>query len=397
MSFLRQAFGREDRSITLRDRDGYGVAGAGYWDDGMRWAAATGSAVTTTRAMRLSAVFACLRLLSEAIATLPLDTFVRQESTRLPYRPRPDYLSFEPPLDDRIEYLGQLMLSLLTDGNAYVATPRDAYGVPVALIVLDPSTVKVSRRRGRRHYEVNGQPVDSTFDLMHIKGMMLPGELTGLSPIGYARETIGVGLAAQDFGRGFFENGATPSSVIEVPEEKTREQAQKIAQLWKETHGADRQGGVGVLAGGAKFAKVTINPDDAQFLETRQFTVPDVARIYGVPPHLIADASNSTSWGSGLAEQNLAFGQFSLRPWIERIESAHTRLLTTHGLPEVFTRLNLDALLRASLSDRYESYATGISHRFIKINEARAFEDLPPVPWGDDPPPAPQEPAGGAA
>jgi HK97 family phage portal protein len=108
-----------------------------------------------------------------------------------------------------------------------------------------------------------------------------------------------------------------------------------------------------------------------------------VARIFGVPPHLIADASNSTSWGSGLQEQNLAFGQFSLRPWIERIEDAHGRLLTTHGLPDVFVKLNLDALLRASLKDRYESYAIGIENQFLLRNEARKLEDSPPLPGGD--------------
>lgn len=388
MSLLRSAL--ERRSIPDLP-DTYGQAGYGSWGQGMVWRPGPpGSTrdVSTDQAMRLSAVFACLRLLSEAVATLPLDTFVREGGTRRPYRPRPDYLTFNPPQQSRIDYLSQVMLSLLTDGNAYVLTPRDAFGIPVDLIVLDPSLVKVERKDGQLRYTCLEQRLDPRFDVMHVKGMCLPGALTGLSPIAYARETIGLGLAAQSFGASFFDNGALPSAVLEVPEGKqfTDQAAVRFRETWHGHHGGvGNAQKVGVLTGGAKLSKVSIAPNDAQFLETRAFQVPDVARIFGVPPHLIADASNSTSWGSGLAEQNLAFGQFSLRPWTERIEDGHGRLLTTHGLPEVFIKLNLDALLRASLKDRYDSYVAGIGSEFLTINEARRLEDLPPVKWGDKP------------
>ncbi|WCO67882.1 phage portal protein [Iamia majanohamensis] len=389
MSLLRNALGIEQRSVPDIP-DGYGQPGAGWWGGGMVWNPATSSVVTNDRAMRLSAVFACLRLISEAISTLPLDTYVRNGGTRRPYRPRPDYLGFEPPQSSRVDYLSQLLLSLLTDGNAYVLTPRDRMGVPVDLFVLNPESVTVERKRGRVTYRVFDQEVTDR-DLMHIKGMTLPGELEGMSPIGYARETIGIGLAAQDYGRAMMENGATPSMAIKVPPgpdgglgSSAKERAQKIAETWNATHrGPKNAGKVGVLLGGAEPVPFSINPDDAQYLETRQFQVPDIARIFGVPPHLIADASNSTSWGSGLAEQNLAFGQFSLRPWLERIETAHTRLLSTHGLTDVFIKLNLDALLRASLKDRYDSYAVGINSGFLSANDARSLEDMPPVPNGD--------------
>lgn len=377
----------------------------GHWDAGMVWRAHSG-AVSTDSAMRLSAVFACLRLLSEAICTLPLDTFTRVNRIRRAYRPRPDYLSFQPPQGSRIVYLSQLMLSLLTDGNAFVATPRNDLGVPIDLVVLDPTRVIVDRvpiyrgTDGRRigsrvRYQVDDKELDPRWDLMHITGMTLPGHLRGLSPIGYARETIGLGLAAQGFGRSFFENGALPGAMIEAPGDMSDLAISRVKATWNASHaGVGNANRLGVLTGGAKLSKVSIAPNDAQFLETRQFQVPDVARIFGVPPHLIADASNSTSWGSGLAEQNIAFGQFSLRPWLERIEDAHARLLTTHGLPDVFVKLNLDALLRASLKDRYESYGVGITHHFLLPNEARSLEDLPPLDGGDefpgpDGPPAP--------
>lgn len=360
------------------------VSSDGWWSQGMVWNGTSASAVSADQAMRLSAVFACLRLLSEAVATLPLDTFIRDQGARLDYRPRPDYLSFNPPQGSRIDYLSQVMLSLLTNGNAYVLTPRDRLGVPLDLVVLDPACVNVTRENSRVRYRCQNVELDPDTDVMHIKGMCLPGDIVGMSPIAYARETIGLGLAAQRFGQSFFDNGALPGAVIEAPESFSREAAERWRDTWNGGHqGVGNANKVGVLTGGAKISKVSVNPDEAQFIEVRQFQVPDVARIFGVPPHLIADASNSTSWGSGLAEQNLAFGQFSLRPWIDRIEDAHNRLLTSHGLPTVFVKLNMDALLRASLADRYAAYAVGISSGFLGVNEIRAIEDLPPLDEGD--------------
>lgn len=357
----------------------------GHWTDGMRWSSfAPSTAVTTSSAMRLSAVFACLRLLSEAVATLPLDTFTRTDTARVPF-PTPGFLRFQPPQCSRIDYMSQLVLSLLTDGNAFVATPRNGLGEVLDLIVLDPYRVQVDKAKGRLRILLDGKEYDPYWDIMHIPGMMLPGHLRGLSPIAYARETIGLGLAAQRFGQSFFENGALPGAMIEAPGGMSDDGIRRLKETWNASHqGVGNANRLGLLTEGAKLTKVSIPPNDAQFLETRAFQVPDVARIYGVPPHLIADASNSTSWGSGLAEQNLAFGQFSLRPWVTRIEVAHDRLLTTQGLPDVFTKLNLDALLRASQETRYKNYATGIKWKFQLPNEARRLEDLPPIPGGDE-------------
>lgn len=385
MTVLGRMFGLEERSYPPVSVP---PPSAGSWGQGMVWNAWGPGAVSTDSAMRLTSVFACLRLLSEAISTLPIDTFVREGGTRRAFRPRPDYLSFQPPQGSRINYLSQVMLSLLTDGNAFVATTRDEMGEPTDLFVLDPASVKVGKRGRTRGYTVTDggteYPLDPDMDVMHIQGMTLPGEVRGISPIGYARDAIGLGLAAQQFGRAFFENGALPGAVLEAPNGMSEAAVKRWQQTWNGGHqGVGNAHRLGVLTEGAKFSKVSVNPNDSQFLETRQFQVPDVARIFGVPPHLIADASNSTSWGSGLAEQNVAFGQFSLRPWIERIEDAHNRLLTTHGLPDVFVKLNIDALLRSSTKDRYEAHALGITNGFKTINEARQDEDLPPLPDGD--------------
>lgn len=369
-------------------------AASGSWGAGMVWQGSPTSAPSTEQAMRLSAVFACFRLISEAIATLPLDTFYRSGGIRRPFRPRPAYLSFDPPGISRVDYLSQVVLSLLSAGNAYVLTVRDRLGEITDLVPLDPASVTVKRQNGRAKYLIGDVELELWNDIIHFKGMCMPGSLVGLSPIAYAAETIGLGLNVQRFGSAFFDNGALPAAVIETPGDMSQAAAERFAATWHARHaGVGNASKVGVLTNGAKLNKVSLQPNDSQFIETRAFQVPDIARIFGVPPHLIADASNSTSWGSGLQEQNLAFGQFSLRPWLERIEDVHTRLLSVDGQKLAFVKLNLDALLRASLKDRYDAAAIGINSGFLTINEQRALEDLAPVPWGNGPampPPAAQ-------
>lgn len=359
----------------------------GGWTSGMgRW---FGSGNTTAeQSMRLSAVFACLRILSETIATLPLDTFFRAQGARRPYRPRPDYLNFGQPGLSKIDYFSQLMLSLLTDGNAYVWTPRRDDGTIIELVVLDPARMVVEMKDGKFRYTCNNVPLDPVYDLMHIKGMCLPGHAVGISPIQYAAETVGVGLNAQRYGAAFYDNSANPSVVISHPGKVDKDQARRWADEWNSGHqGASNAARIGVLSGGATMSKISLTPDEAQFLQTRQFTIPDIARFYGVPPHLIADASNSTSWGTGLSEQNMSFGQYSIRTWVERVEEGHSRLLTLDGLPDVFLKLDMDATLRASLIDRYQAAAIGVANEFLTPNEFRRSEDMAPVPWGDVPPP----------
>jgi HK97 family phage portal protein len=383
VSVLRKAFGLEERAFTQPD-----TYAQGAWGQGMVWHGVSPSGPPTTpeQAMRLTAVFACLRLLSENVATMPIDTFTRREGARYAVA-RPHYLDFTEPGLSRIDYLSQLMLSLLTDGNAYVGTIRGGDGALVELVVLDPTLVTVTRKDGVVRYQIpDGQYLDPVWDVMHIKGMCLPGRITGVAPIVYVAETAGVGLAAQRFGASFFDNGALPSVWLEQPGPEDREKAKRISETWNAAHrGAGNANKFAVVTGGGQLHAISIAPDQAQFLETRQFTVPDVARIFGVPPHLIADASNSTSWGTGLAEQNTAFGQMSLRPWVERIEEGHDRLLILDGRPDVFLKLNMDGVLRASLRERYESYEIGIKNRVLTSDESRVFEDLPPLPSKIDP------------
>lgn len=362
----------------------------------MVWQGGAGSASTPTQAARLSAVYGSWRLLTDAIGTLPVDHVTVEGATRTP-SPSPPWWNFSTNtvVSSRVDYLVQVVMSLLIDGTALVATPRDDLGAPIQMVPLDPTKITITRDRktGERRYSYGGD-VYTAWDVMQINGMMRPEDVRGMSPIAYARDVLDGALEAQAFGKNYFANAAVPPAIITVPAsegaaanqgEVDQLRAKAIAETWKATNGGSVNAGkVGVLIGGAELSTISMSPGDSQWLESRQFGVQEIARIYGIPPHLLADSSNSTSWGSGLAEQNLAFGQFALRPWITRIETAHDLLASTAGgWSKSRCKLNLDAVLRASIKDRYESYRTGIETGFLTANEARAFEDLPPLEGGD--------------
>ena len=291
----------------------------------------SGTNINADTAMQITAVFACVRILSDNVSTLPLATFVSSGETRKPF-PAPQWMAFQLGGVGKIDLISQMVVSILLNGDAFVSIRRDASFRVISLEVLNPSDVTVHRVNGDTTYRINGGSTDLTrLDILHVPGMMMPGQLTGMSPVEYARESLGLSAAATQYGAAFFGGG--------------------------------------------------VNPDDAQFLQTRQFQVPDVARIYGVPPHLIGDATGSTSWGSGLAEQNSAFVQHTLRPLVERIESGFNWLLRSEGLPaDAFVKLTLDGLLRGSNKDRLESYVAGIDAGFYTVAEVRAWENLPPLP-----------------
>ena len=136
-----------------------------------------------------------------------------------------------------------------------------------------------------------------------------------------------------------------------------------------------------MLTESARFSKVSLSPEDSQFLETRQATVQDVARLYGVPPHLLADHSNSTSWGSGLHEQNTAFAQYSLRPLVTRVEAALTSIMRSEGQAVPFARFDLESMRRAT-NERWATFSTAIQCGVLSIDEVRAYEGLPALPDG---------------
>lgn len=361
---------------------------------------AAGEVVNATTAMQSTAVWAAVRIIADGIATLPVDTFQRLEENsstgtkvtiRKPFRPRPRWLD-EPNVGlrlSRIDIVVQVLVSLLLRGNAYIATLRDGEGKVVGLTVLNPDQVTPVKSlgtasdvvpRGFIQYRVEGK-LYGPMEVLHIRGMTHAGELEGMDPLTAHADTIGANLAAGKFGASVLKNGGLPLAVVEYPGAVSEAGQKAIRRTWDALYGGvGNAGKVGVLTEGAKLNAISLSPEQVQLLETRRFAVSDIARIFGVPPHLLADASGSTSWGTGLAEQNVAFVQHTLRPWVERLEWGLTWLLVSEGTARTaFVKFNVEGLQRGSWSQRLEGYKTADEIGLYTLDEMRAMEDLSPL------------------
>lgn len=342
--------------------------------------------------MRTSAVFACVDLIGSAIATLPVGAFHHEErrGRRVGIPDDPPALLREPyPEIDLVDWVTQLAVSLLLRGNAYgyiTTVSDDAW--PVTILPLHPDTVQPRQIPGRRamEYHVRGLPGTERpwphGRIWHIRGLTLPGEPLGVSPIECARQAIGLALAAEEFGAEFFGDRAYPGGVLEVPDDfndtpADRARAQRILREFERTHSRARR--VALLTNGAKWNQVSISPNEAQFLETRRYQLGDIARIFRVPPHMIGDVEKSTSWGTGIEQQGIGFVTYTLRPWIVRLEQALTRLLPG----DQFAKCNVSGLLRGDLKSRYEAYAIGRAWGWLTVNDILDLEDEMPVGDGD--------------
>jgi HK97 family phage portal protein len=260
---------------------------------------------------------------------------------------------------------------------------RNDRGEVQALYCLHPSYVSIiDGPLGENRYEVTDDQGDirgqyNRSEILHIAAFTVPGNSRGLSPLDMAREAIGLGLTAEEFGSRFFEQGTTMAGVIEHPGAPRPDEAKLLRDMFRKTHaGVKNSHSVGVLTGGAQFKPITLSPEQAQFLETRRFQKAEIALLYRVPAYLV-DSSVSSTWGTGIEEQNKFFVDQTLMPWIVRIEQA----VSTFLLPgQQYIRFNVDARLRAKTKDRYESYQTALSNGFLNADEIRAMEDLGPLP-----------------
>jgi len=223
-------------------------------------------------------------------------------------------------------------------------------------------------------------------EICHIPGIRIPGSLYGLSPLQAAMDVFGVGLSAQEQAGRFYKNGSTPGGVITIPKEAgdiSQEAVDALKSSWESYHkGTQKSSGLAVLTAGMTYDPITLTPEQSQFLQTRQFQIQEICRLYGVPSHLLNDSSNSTSWGSGLEEQSIGFVRWTLSPWLERVEASLQRLLPGAANGDFF-KFNLDGLMRGNTNARYTAYASALGNGWLSINEVRALEDRAPVDGGD--------------
>jgi len=393
MDAIRGSLGAEERDLSFQD----------IWDQGLDLTLSgqkvAGVSVNSSTATSLSAVYASWRIISEGVSTLPRDSMRRIDGLPKPFRPRPVWLDYPNRWDTWIEFLGQVAVSLLADGNAYIMVTWLG-GAIEDLVVLDPNEVSIPQRGlyTLDNTQTTLQGVSkftprAPVEILHLRGMTAPGSLEGMSPIQATAETLGINLAAQRYGASFFANDGTPGGIVEVPETaKLSPIGQKaLRDCWRELFGGpDRAKSIAVLVEGAKFKALQVSPNEAQFLETRKFGVQEVARIYGIPPHLISDTTNTTGWGTGMAEQNTAYVIHTLRPWLERIEAGLTLLAQLEveaakagpTPSQVYINLEEEALLRGATTERWDNHRKNVGSGVRTADEVRREEGLPPLPDG---------------
>lgn len=360
---------------------------------------ASGKYVTERSAMQMTAVYCCVRILSEAVASLPLqfyrytDDGGKEKAVEHPLyfllhdEPNPEMTSFI--------FRETLMTHLLLWGNAYSQIIRNGKGEVVALYPLMPDRMKVDRdEHGRLYYEYTVYDADDVdgrkgtdkvgrtvrlqpHDVLHIPGLGFDG-LVGYSPIAMAKNAIGLAIATEEYGSKFFANGAAPSGVLEHP--GTIKDPSKVRESWQATFGGSGNANkIAVLEEGMKYTPISISPEQAQFLETRKFQIDEIARIFRVPPHMIGDLEKSSF--NNIEQQSLEFVKYTLDPWVSRWEQAMVRaLLTPDEKKRYFFKFNVDGLLRGDYQSRMNGYATARQNGWMSANDIRELENLDRIP-----------------
>ncbi|QHQ63447.1 phage portal protein [Anaerocolumna sedimenticola] len=353
-----------------------------------------GKTVNERTAMQTTAVYACVRILAEAIAGLPLHVYIYRSDggkERIPFHPLYHLLHDEPnPEMTSFVFRETLMSHLLLWGNAYAQVVRNGRGQTIALYPLLPSKMDVSRASNGELVYTYYRDVDESGlnpkggyvtlrkdEVLHIPGLGFDG-LIGYSPIAMAKNAIGMSLATEEYGAAFFANGANPGGVLEHP--GVIKDIQRVKDSWNSAYqGSGNAHKVAVLEEGMKFQAIGIPPEQAQFLETRKFQINEIARIFRVPPHMVGDLEKSSF--SNIEQQSLEFVKYTLDPWVVRWEqSLQQALLLPSEKIELFIKFNLDGLLRGDYQSRMNGYSVGRQNGWMSANDIRELEDMNRIP-----------------
>lgn len=337
--------------------------------------------INNKTAFEIVAFFSAVSLISDTISTLPVDCLYKKDGEIYPYRPRPSWVD-QPDVDQtRQAHYQQILVSLLVDGNSFTRIYRDRAGEIVNLVVLDPLTVTIKRNAlGRKMFLVTGEDKTlSSDEILHITDLLEPGALRGVSRVTKLNNALGVASALQQYAATFFGSGATTSGVIEFPGPLlTKEQAQNLQEGFDNRHKGWRKAHkTGILSGGATYKTTTVPNDSAQFLESRRFAVEEIARAFNIPLHLLG-VPDTASYAS--VEQNaIQFVTHTLRPYVEKLEWAYSRLLPTPA----YIKFNVNGLMRGDFQTRIQSYSVASQAGFMSINDIRKLEEMRSVDGGD--------------
>lgn len=339
-------------------------------------------------AMNLTAYTSGIRLLADTVSTLPVDTYIRRDGVRYPYRPKPSWISAPDPRNQTQtiqSLISQAIVSLYSNGNLFLATLRDASGEVQELRVLNPERVEVSRVDGVPVYTIrhaDGSSVKAgPNEIKHVPLLRLPGEERGVDLLRANAHAIKTGLAIEDFAANYFENGSNPSGIIKVPGEQKKETAEALKDQIRRSQTGSKRWSLLMLSGGAEFQEFRgVDPEQTQLLASRTFTVLQICRLLRIPPYMLSVTDPGAVSYASVEQQSLAFVRDTVRPLAAILESALSSLVTN---PDAFVRFSLEGLLRGASNERATFYTQLLTQGVLSPNEVRAFEDLRPIDGGD--------------
>ena len=368
---------------------------ASGWTSPLWWGdvgnSVAGVAVGPETALKLSTVYACVGLLSETIASLPLVVYryLENEQGRERARNHPLYtVLHDQPNETQtaIDFVQMMQAHALLRGSGYAEIVAGARGFADQLKPLHPDNVQKEKlSNGSIRYRVRdeqGHPrVLNSDSIFEVGGLSLDGWNT-VSVVAYARDSFGHTLATEQYGGRFFRNNSRPGGVLQTDAKLSKDAAQRIGRDWESFHSGGNQHRVAVLEQGLKWQAVGITPEEAQFLQTRELNAEEVCRWFRVPPHMVGLTSKATSWGTGIEEMTIGFLTYTLRPWLTRWRQAIRRDLIL--APErYFVDFVVEELLRGDIKSRYDAYAIARQWGWMSVNEIRQKENMNAVTGGD--------------
>ncbi len=356
--------------------------------------------MSSDQAMRHWAVYSCTRIIADAVSSFPADAYVGDIGMHLGaaerVTPKPSLLSKPSAYLTYVQWVHQVMMAILLQGNAYgLISDMDRLGYPTQIELIDPQQVQVSRSDGSAVNSATGRRIPAgvkTFkirdklltpdEVWHCPGAMMPGELAGLSPVKYAARTIGLGVESEAFGLDFFRNGIHPTAVASTDQPINEDQANTIKSRIKQAT-ANRD--IPVLGAGLTLSPWSVTPEDSQLLEVQRLNAVMVAQIFGVPSEMIgASTRGSTITYANREERAQDFLNNTINPWLTRLEDSFSQLFPR----TTFVKFDTKSLLKSDLKTRFEAWQIGITSGFMTTDEAREFEDWPEMPEQDEAPEA---------
>jgi len=349
------------------------------------------SVVNDERSLQISTVFACVRLISSVTACLPLDVFETKGDDRTKVgldNPLARLLRYSPnQFMTAFDFRVAMTMQLCYYGNAYALIERNSAGDIISLVPLMSVNMDV-RLEGKRivyRYRRDTEYADFKHtDIFHLKGFGFNG-LVGLSPIAFGAKTAGVAVAMEDQQRDFYANGAkSPQLLMTDGKILSKDQRAQLEENFKEISGGPVRKRLWILEGGFTTQAIGVSPQDAETMAARKFQVSELARFFGVPPHLVGDVEKSTSWGSGIEQQNLGFLQYTLDPYLEIWETSIQRwLVKPADVGRFHAEHNRAGLLSGDSTARANYMKTQVDTGLLTINEGRRIDNRPPLPGGD--------------